>query len=57
MDGIDDYFELFPTKDEALAFVKGFRAAVDVIDDDHAFVGEPEQELTLEWRVNFSHSC
>jgi hypothetical protein len=52
---MSDTFELFSTKDEALAFVRGFEAAVAVIDDDHTSVTAPEQTATGEWRVDFDY--
>jgi hypothetical protein len=48
-------FELFRTKEEALAFVKGFETAVSLIDDDHAIYQEPTMELTGEWRVDYGY--
>jgi hypothetical protein len=49
-------FELFATKEAAQAFVQGYRAAVDLIDDDHAYILEPYLLPTGEWRVCFGHS-
>jgi hypothetical protein len=48
-----DYFDLFGTKDAALAFVQGFEAAVTLIDDDHAFCEPPFQTVTGDWKVEY----
>ncbi len=53
-------FEAFGTEAEAIAFVKGMQTAIDMIDDgndDHLFVGAPEQiSATGEWRVGYCYS-
>ncbi len=46
-------FELFATKEQADAFVSGFEAAVNLIDDDHATISETTQLATGEWRVDY----
>jgi hypothetical protein len=43
-------FELFSTKDEALAFIKGFKAADN---DRDLTIVTIQQLLTLEWRVDY----
>lgn len=49
-----DDFELFHTQEEAIAFVKGFEIAVELIDDDHAVCQYPRLIGPNEWRVDFS---
>lgn len=50
-------FEAFGTESEAIAFAKGVQTAIDMIDDDHLFVGAPEQiSATGEWRVGYCYS-
>lgn len=46
-------FELFATKEQVDAFVSGFEAAVNLIDDDHATIFETTQLTTGEWRVDY----
>jgi hypothetical protein len=47
-------FEIFSTKDEALAFVKGLEAANE-LGDMCMSIGEPGQALeTLEWTVYYN---
>jgi len=48
-----EYIELFGSKDLAEMFVLGFQAAVDMIDDDHAFCNSPEELSTEEWSVTY----
>jgi hypothetical protein len=50
-------FEAFGTQAEAIAFAKGMQAVIDLIDDDHAFVGEPELVGDGEWRVGYGYYC
>ena len=52
-----DDFEVFGTQAEALAFAKGMQTAIDLIDDDHAVVSEPEQIGEWEWRVGYGNHC
>ena len=52
-----DDFELFGTEEEALAFIRGYKTACDLIDDDHTFVGEADPNGDGEWRVNYGHHC
>ena len=40
-----DLFELFSTKEEGAAFVRGYQTAIDVIDDDQTFVTVREKVL------------
>lgn len=45
---------VFPSKDEALAFVKGYRVAMDLVGDDHTTITEPSyDELSGDWHVYF----
>ena len=55
-DTMDD-FEVFGTQAEALAFAKGMQTAIDMIDDDHSVVREPEQIGEWEWRVGYGNHC
>jgi hypothetical protein len=48
-------FELFSTKEEARTFVRGFEAAIELIDDDHAICQEPILTTTGEWRVDYDY--
>jgi len=43
------------TKEEALAFVKGYEAAINLIDDDQTFVLYPVLTAAGEWRVDFNY--
>jgi hypothetical protein len=47
--------ELFSTKEEAAAFVRGFEAAAEMIDDDHVICQEPELTTAGEWRVDYDY--
>jgi len=53
---MDDY-EIFGTKDEAVAFINGYETAVSLIDDDHTVISMPELTATGDWRVNYGHHC
>ena len=50
-----DNYELFTTKDEALAFARGYETAINLIDDDHTFVSEPTQTTDGLWQVDYGY--
>ena len=52
-----EYTELFGAKDFAESFVQGFKAAIDTVDDDHAFCNPPEELSTGEWSVTYGIGC
>lgn len=52
---MSDYFELFSTKEEAIAFLRGVEMAIDLIDDDHTSVTGPELTAAGEWRVDYGY--
>jgi hypothetical protein len=60
---MDNDFEIFGTKEEAEAFVKGMEIARDAIDDDHLWIGEPTPRVTMqslpngEWVVEYGMTC
>jgi hypothetical protein len=51
----DDNFELFSTIEEAFAFIKGYEAAIELIDDDHTFVSGAKPTGLGEWRVDYDY--
>ncbi len=54
---MENDFELFGTQAEAMAFVKGFRQAVEMADFDQAYCCDPESQSTGEWRVIYGYNC
>src|SRR5271157_4948232 len=47
-------FELFATRDEALAFVKGVETAIEMLDSDHLSVSaHPVVTSEGDWRVDY----
>jgi len=46
-------FELFPSRVDAENFIKGFKLAVEIIDENALFISEPELKLTGEWQVTY----
>ncbi len=53
---MSDSFELFGTKEEALAFIRGYETAVNLIDDDHTSVSaHPILTVVGEWRVDYDY--
>ena len=53
---MSDSFELFGTKEEALAFIRGYEAAITLLDDcETAVSAHPELTAADEWRVDFGY--
>jgi hypothetical protein len=52
---MSDDFALFSTKEEATAFVLGYRAAIDLIDDCETTVTEPVPTVAGDWRVDYGY--
>jgi len=49
-------FELFSTKDEALSFIRGYEAAIGLLDDGETTVSaHPTLTLTGEWQVDYGY--
>lgn len=52
-----DEFELFGTEIEAIAFIRGLQAAIELQGDDFLAVEPTPTRMTAtEWRVNYGYS-
>jgi hypothetical protein len=52
-----DEFELFGTEIEAIAFIRGLQAAIELQGDDFLAVEPTPTRMTAtEWRVNYGNS-